>query len=494
MKLWQKISLISLAFVMLAIQITQYRLLERSFENSIEREKQTAVSVHEALCASLSNHAAFQRIKTLKVLLSTEEIDELLQKTVTSDIAAASSIHVLRDDITVISAGPYIFAGASEFDLIQLASVTESGSALSVITDINQTPHLVICSVVRIEAVNYTLYTSYDISGIYSTREKELSSAKTSGILFGAVISVVLFLFIWQSLKPMGTAVHTIREAANGNYSLRLPEEGSEEMRVLAKSINHMTTSIDEREQKLREIADSRKRFADSMAHEMKTPLTSILGFADILRIQRTVSDKQRRDFADHIVQEAKRLRGLSAKLLQLASTDSTQLDISAVPVAQLFADTAASFGPILERRGICLQTTHDNAVLHIDRELFLSLLYNLIDNAVKASADNTIVRLVQSSTEDALVISVIDEGIGMKPETLRHATEAFYMEDKVRSRKSGGAGLGLALCEDICRKHGARMEIQSMYKKGTSVSIHMKKTYSQLSKETDSKEKEALE
>jgi len=494
MKLWQKISLISLAFVMLAIQITQYRLLERSFENSLQREKQTAISVHEALRASLSNRAAYQRIRVLKVLLSPEEIDVLLQKTVTHDIAAASSIHVLRDGNTVTSAGPNIFIGSAEFDLYQLASLTESDTAASVITDINGVPHLVVCSDARIEAVSYTLYTSYDISDIYSMREKDLNFAKSSGILCGAAVSVVLFLFIWRSLKPMGTAVHTIREAANGNYSLRLSEEGSEEMRVLAQSINHMTTSIDEREQKLKEIADSRKRFADSMAHEMKTPLTSILGFADILRIQRTVSDTQRRDFANHIVQEAKHLRGLSAKLLQMASTDGTQLDISDVPVAQLFADTATSFRPIMDQRGIRLKTTHENAVLHVDRELFLSLLYNLIDNAVKASADNSAVYLLQTSTEDAIVISVIDSGIGMKPETLRHATEAFYMEDKVRSRKSGGAGLGLALCEDICRNHGARMEIQSVYKKGTSVSIYMKKTWPAISKETDSKEKEALE
>ena len=376
----------------------------------------------------------------------------------------------------------------------QLAHDVDNGTALSVIVDIDSIPHFVVCSEVRIEAVNYTLYTSYDISEIYSIREKELHFAKLAGILCGAALSVVLFLFVWRALKPMRTAIHTIQEAANGNYTLRLPEEGSEEMRVLAHNINHMTASIDEREQKLKEIADSRKRFADSMAHEMKTPLTSILGFADILRIQRTVSDTKRREFADRIVQEAKHLRGLSAKLLQLASTDSTQLDISAVPVAQLFADTAASFKPVLDQRGICLEITHQNTVLHVDRELFLSLLYNLIDNAVKASNENSTIRLVQSAYEGGVTVSVIDEGIGMKPEALRHATEAFYMEDKVRSRKNGGAGLGLALCENICRKHGARMKISSEYRKGTTVAIYMDDTKLPLSKGTNSREEEELE
>ena len=237
-------------------------------------------------------------------------------------------------------------------------------------------------------------------------------------------------------------------------------ERGSAELRTLARSINNMSASIDEREQKLREIADSRKRFADSMAHEMKTPLTSILGFADILRIKSAVSDSQRRDYATTIVEEAKRLRGLSAKPLQLASTNSTQLDLTDVPAGQLFADIAHTMAPILERRGIRLELLHKDAVLRVDRELFLSLLYNLIDNAAKASPEGGTVWLVQSALDGHIVLSVIDQGIGMKPDTVRRATEAFYMEDKARSRKAGGAGLGLALCDDICRRHGARLEI----------------------------------
>ena len=92
MKLWQKVSLTALVFVMLAIQLTQFLVLERSFENSIQRERQTAVSAHEALSASLSNHAAYERLKAGKLLLSTDEIAELLSSTVTADISTASAI------------------------------------------------------------------------------------------------------------------------------------------------------------------------------------------------------------------------------------------------------------------------------------------------------------------------------------------------------------------------------------------------------------------
>ncbi len=473
MKLWQKVSLTALLFVMLAIQITQFLVLERSFENALLRERQTAVSAHEALSASLSNHAAYERLKAGKLLLSTDEIADLLTSTVTADISTASSIAVFLNETLVVCAGTTLF----QEDLGLLSDLVPSGAideGKSVIRDVGGATYLIITSTVQLETMPYALYTAYDISDVYATREQDLDAACMIGLICGAAISAAMLVMVLIFLHPLKVSVQTIEAVAKGNYSLRVPEHGSSELKTLARSINDMSTSIDEREQKLREIADSRKRFADAMAHEMKTPLTSILGFADILRIKSTVSDAQRRDYATTIVEEAKRLRSLSAKLLQLASTDSTQLDLTDIEVAQLFADIAHTMAPILARRGIRLKTLHKNAALRVDRELFLSLLYNLIDNAAKASPAGSTVWLAQSVLDGHVVLSVIDQGIGMKPDTVRRATEAFYMEDKARSRKAGGAGLGLALCDDICRRHGARLEIRSTYRKGTTILIHM--------------------
>lgn len=474
MKLWQKVSLTALVFVMLAIQLTQFFTLENSFENTIAREQRTAVASHEALSASLSNHAAYQRLKAGKLLLSTDEIADLLESTVTTDISTASSIIVLLNDEIITQAGTPLFSSSVDFDPYILLPEDESETGKLVITDIDGDAHLIIASTLQLEMMPYVLCTAYDLSDVYAAREGDLSSARTVGLLCGAGISAVLMVLVRMFLHPLKVSVRTIGEVANGNYSLRVPEQGSEELRTLARSINHMSASIDEREQKLQEVAESRKRFADSMAHEMKTPLTSILGFADILRIKRTVTDAQRRDYATLIVDEAKHLRGLSAKLLQLAATDGTQLELSEIAVGQLFSDINNSMAPILARRAVHLELVHQNAVLRVDRELFLSLLYNLIDNASKASPEGATIWLVQSILEGHTVLSVIDQGMGMKPDTVRRATEAFYMEDKVRSRKAGGAGLGLALCDDICRRHGARLEIRSTYKKGTTVLIHM--------------------
>jgi len=474
MKLWQKVSLTALIFVMLAIQITQFVILERSFENAVAREKQTAIASHEALCASLSNHAAYQRLKAGKLLLSIQQVDDLLGSMITEDISAASAIMILRDRNMVSRAGTELFSVSDVETFFPAAQITSGTEGRMIITDLGNTPYLILASNVRIETVSYVLCTAYDVSDIYHTRTRDLHAARSTGLLCGAGISVVMILFVWAFLHPLKVSVRTIHEVAAGNYRLRVPVRGSEELRDLASSINHMSESIDEREQKLREIADSRKRFADSMAHEMKTPLTSILGFADILRIKRTVTDSERQEYAGLIVEEAKHLRGLSAKLLQLASTDGIQLDRVKIPAAELFEQIAQSMAPILSRYSVQLETAHENATLYADRELFLALFYNLIENAAKASSAGSVIRLEQTVHDGHTVLSVIDHGIGMKPDTVRRATEAFYMEDKARTRKAGGAGLGLALCDEICRRHDARLEIESVYGRGTTIRVHM--------------------
>ena len=440
MKLWQKISLIALVFVTLAVQLTQFYILDSHFRSAIAREVNSAASAHSALAASLSNHAAYERLKANTLFLSTDQLTDMLKDTITTDISTADAIEVKKGGKTITAVGTEVLDGAS-YDLASVKPNDAITDGKTVIFDAGEKTYLMVVSIIKLEAMSYELRTVYDVTNVY--REYDAPD-------------------------------QTIGAAAAGDYTVRMPEKGSSELKTLAHSINEMTASINEREEKLRGIAESRKRFADAMAHEMKTPLTSILGFADILRIKSVVTDEQRRDFASAIVEEAKRLRGLSAKLLTLASTDNTPLDFADIPAAQLFSDVHATMAPVLGRRGIKLTTLHKNAVLHIDRELFLSLLYNLIDNAAKASPDNSEIWLIQSELDGHTVVSVIDRGMGMKPDTVRRATEAFYMEDKARSRKAGGAGLGLALCDDICRRHGARLEIRSTYQKGTTIIIHM--------------------
>ena len=222
----------------------------------------------------------------------------------------------------------------------------------------------------------------------------------------------------------------------------------------------------------LERVAEDRKTFIGNLAHEMKTPLTSILGFADILRIKRVVTDKERRDYASVIVEEAKRLRALSGKLMELITVGGAELDLQQVPLREMLQEAAVSLHPLLTEREIHLSCAAPDVRIHADRELFKSLIYNLVDNAAKASAPGQTVEIVSGYRSGLLYIDVRDRGIGIPEKELKRVMQPFYMVDKVRTRKSGGAGLGLALCVNIARLHHAALSIQSKVGKGTCVTI----------------------
>lgn len=174
-------------------------------------------------------------------------------------------------------------------------------------------------------------------------------------------------------------------------------------------------------------------------------------------------------------------MRGLSGKLLELATAGNMKLDFESVEIPALFEEIRLSVLPLITQRKMTLKAYPQNARIIADRELFKSLLYNLIENAAKASAEESEIRLICESNADTVKILVSDDGCGMTRDQIKRAAEPFYMADKSRSRKAGGAGLGLALCAEIAQKHRARLTIASKQGKGTTVTITMQNALSTL-------------
>ena len=207
----------------------------------------------------------------------------------------------------------------------------------------------------------------------------------------------------------------------------------------------------------------------------MKTPLTSILGFADIIRIKRNITPEELSEYNGIIFEEAKRLKNLSGKLMEIITVGETNLEFTEVTTEKLFTQAELVFKPIFENSGLNLMVSWDECKICIDLELFKSMLFNIVDNAIKASMKNGNIYFEGHFCGGVLSISIRDEGIGIDKEQLIKITEPFYMIDKARSRKAGGAGLGLALCKRIAEIHNAKFIIESEKDVGTTVTIVMK-------------------
>ncbi len=242
------------------------------------------------------------------------------------------------------------------------------------------------------------------------------------------------------------------------------------ELRMSRVRIRELESAISN----LEDVANRREEFIASFAHELKTPLTAIIGYADMLR-SKEMTPKSRFTAAGYIFSEGKRLEALSLKLMDIIVAGKQGFELKQYEVGYFIRSIAAVTVPSLSNDGITLDMRWEPGEIKVEPDLFKTLMINLVDNARKASKKNDIIELFGKAEKDGYSLYVRDHGRGMKKEELSKITEPFYMIDKSRSRAQNGAGLGLALCQRIAELHSTTLEYESEPGKGTTVRIFLK-------------------
>lgn len=208
-----------------------------------------------------------------------------------------------------------------------------------------------------------------------------------------------------------------------------------------------------------------------AFAHELKTPMTSIIGFADLLR-QGNMDESTRMMASEYIFSEGKRLERLSFKLLELLLLKKDALSMTRVWLNTYLGEVERALAPNMKAKNIRLVCKAEAKRVILETDLVKSLLYNLVDNASKAMDNGGIIAVHGIAIPGGCQFQVVDNGRGMEPEELTKITEAFYRVDKARSRSQGGAGLGLALCKQIVELHNGSIQFASTPGKGTRVTV----------------------
>ena len=470
MKLWQKIFLITLAFVMISVGVTTVIVAQNYFEMTLDIEKQGATARHEYIASTISNRITLEGLSSNELVVSQDDLRALIRSIVTAQTDEAHGIAVYDEKSEIAFSQIGSLSTLTDFR----SNVEHGDSAYSVIADYSGAKQLVIGSSCEWSGRKFYLYTSTDITRIYKTREQVFSYIRVIGAISAVITATVLLLIVYIMLNPLSKINTSIHKIAKGAYSERVPEKGGYEFRELSTNINQMAEAIEENVGQLQEIADSRKRFIDNLAHEMKTPLTSIICLSDVMYIKKNLTEEERIEYSGIIIEEAKRLQNLSGKILELTVAENTELDFKDIPLTEILSVIQTAVQPVFERSNITLIIEPVECMIRCDRELFISLLLNLIDNARKASAEGDTVEVKCKLNNGKLSISVIDHGIGMSEEELKHISEPFYMADKSRSRQAGGAGLGLSLCAEIAKRHQADLKYNSTPGKGTVVTLTM--------------------
>lgn len=222
--------------------------------------------------------------------------------------------------------------------------------------------------------------------------------------------------------------------------------------------------------EKLQALNDRQSRFVAVLTHELKTPLTSMIGYADLLR-SAPLDESRRRAAADAIYHESTRLESLSQQLLALQGLQTDGVTLGSVPVAAVFADVARS---LPDAALDC--DAPAGAAVRADRVLLADLLRNLVLNALHAEPKDDTVHLTCAEAGGQWRLTVRDNGCGIPAGALPHLTEPFYRVDKARARANGGSGVGLALCAEIAAAFGTKLEFESTPGEGTTVAICLQK------------------
>lgn len=286
-------------------------------------------------------------------------------------------------------------------------------------------------------------------------------------VLVGGVILLVLFL-VMRNMQKLSRAT---RQFARGRYDTRVEIRSRDEIGMLAEDFNWMANAMNVQMEKLQDDVRRQEEFTAAFAHELKTPLTSIIGYADTIR-QMELSPEETDMCADYIYRQGKRLQSLSYKLLDLTMADRQDFEYREISVQELLEEVKKTVKISLSEKQLRLLMQVQEGYIYGDRELLASVFINLIDNARKASAPDKTIWVTGMQVAGGYSIMVQDEGNGIPKEELSRITEAFYMVDKSRSRKEGGAGLGLALCQRILELHQAGWKIESEPGIGTKVTV----------------------
>ena len=313
------------------------------------------------------------------------------------------------------------------------------------------------------------LVTAYDLTGLYRDRNAALMRFLLLEAAVLAAAFAVTALLARRLTRPLAVLTDAGAQIAAGDYARRTDLHTGDEIEALSRSFDKMADAVQEKIADLQVDVQRREDFMGAFAHELKTPMTSIIGYADMLRTLQ-IDPAEQHEAAGAIYHESRRLEALSYKLLSLLSLSDERLELVPVDLTDLWPRLrmACPQVPLLTPQG--------GAVVHGDADLLLDLLCNLVQNAAKASPAGMPVTVLLADAGDTVALTVQDHGCGIPADKLARVTEPFYMVDKSRARKQGGSGMGLALCQRIAAVHGGTLQISSQVGVGTAVTVTLPK------------------
>lgn len=316
-----------------------------------------------------------------------------------------------------------------------------------------------------INGQEYYIYVQKDTSG------QKSAIANSAILILGCVFltgSIVFLVIADIIVKPLTRLTTAIKELSNGNYNVRVDNVGQDEISKLNQGFNQMARQLAKQD-------ETRQKFISDISHEFQTPLTSIQGFANILK-EEDLPKEQRVKYANIILYNSKSLSSLAKNMLQLTLLDREEIELEISNyslVNQMNRVISTQENQATEKNiEIVFETPKKDIFIDGDEQRLEQVWTNIISNAIKYTNEGGLITITMKKSSKDIEVSIEDTGIGMSKEVVSHIFERFYREDKARNVE--GNGLGLAIVKSIVDLHHGKIDILSQVDVGTNFIVKL--------------------
>ncbi len=462
MKFWLKMVLSILVMISVILSVSRLVMVRQNFKRSIE----TSANQNQ-------NQNVLERYHLESSLI--QEIqngEEITKEKIVEQVKSLYSYMENRlEKIALYTENKeLIFSNFSEIETLTIEPVFNKETDSYCLRKIKNQNYMLFSEYWSINnEVIYVIHI-YDITAIYEERENQIKEMMYADIVILVIASLFIFGFSKFLTRPIEKLNKASKKISNGNFEERVSIQTNDEIGELANSFNRMADEIETKIESLNCSLQAKDDFVTGFSHEIKTPMTAIIGYADLLRFKKCdehVSAKA----LNYIYWEAKRLEELSYKMLSLMELSDERIEFQKTKIK----DFIEKISDEIMLENIELKLDLEESIIEIDQSLMEVVLRNLIQNAKRANPkDNCIVVQGRVLANQKYRISVIDKGDGIPKEHIHRVTEDFYRVDKSRSKQNGGTGIGLSLCKKILEMHHCVLNIESEEKVGTTVSFEL--------------------
>ena len=460
MKFWQKAFVLTFLLFVVAFDMGIFLIADYSYRFSLQNYRERSFGEHYFIASSFSTD--------LSAILKREGNQTIATQSL---ISSYDSYYKKQNvSLALLQNGKLLFGNIPQAVVENEKLHNLRGERRSIIQNVEGRKFLFVSGYLPDPLQDYTLVYAYDLSVVVQSQAELTQFLIGVSAVITSLLALCLFLIFKKLTRPINELQNATARITTGEYGNRVQVYGRDEIAELAKSFNLMAGEVEAKIEELRLSVEHKQQFIDNLAHELSTPLTTIKGYAQYLQ-QVNLTDDERIESLSFILSDVNRIQVMASKLLDLALTRSGAIEFQEIQVSSLLERVSETMKMQLNQKALKIITHSQLNTIWGDAFLLEILLCNLVDNAIKASPGGRTIWL-SSFDENHGVIEIRDEGKGMNTNETLHVTEAFYRVDKARTRETGGAGLGLALCKQIAERHKASLEILSNLGKGTRIRL----------------------